>query len=111
MSDPEEGRFPEVQEILIERPIYWAYDISKASKEEIWGLEYLQGSVDAYCMECRDTSILESDVQSPRFHLAGGPPFRPNTLEDAIKFLDDDARRDRRFEIELSRTRDRKHRI
>jgi hypothetical protein len=65
MSDPEQDRFPEVQEILIERPIYWAYDIFKASKEEILGLQYFQGSVDGYCVDCGAPSIFESEVQLP----------------------------------------------
>ncbi len=114
MSDPEQDRFPEVQEILIERPIYWAYDISKASKEDILGLQYFQGSVDAYCVDCRAPSIFESEVQLPEFPLVGAdqPSFRPTRLEDAIKFLGkDDAHRHRTFEIELSCTRDREHRI
>lgn len=116
MSDPEQGGLPEAQEILIHRPIYWEHDISAVSSQAVWQFQYFQGSVDAYCIECRRTSIFESEVQLPQIPLVGpqgaAELWRPSKLEDATKFLDEGAAHgDRTFEIELSCTRERKHLI
>jgi hypothetical protein len=111
MSSSEEGRLLEAQEILVLKPIYSTYDISKASREAILGFQYFQGSVDAYCVECKAPSIFESEVELPTIH-AGPVPFPPGTLERAIDYLgEDDAHGDRTFKIELSCTRNRDHRI
>ena len=111
MSDPKQGGFPEAQEILVERPIYWAYDTSTAADEAIWRLQYFQGSLDAYCVECKGPSIFQSEVQFPLVG-SGGSAYRPRTFEDGIKHLGTrDARQDRTFQVELSCTRERQHRI
>jgi len=111
MGDSEQSHFPEAQKILLLQPIYSRLDISKASKQDILGFQYFQGPVDAYCMECGAPSIFESEVELPRIH-TGGPSFVPDTLERALLHLDeDDAHRNRTFQIELSCTRNREHRI
>lgn len=116
MVEPRQDRFPKAEEILIDKPIYWEHDISAVSGRALWELQYFQGSVDAYCIECADASIFESEVRLPHFPVltAEGTarPWTPNRFEDALKFLEQhDAHIDRTFEIELSCTRQRKHRI
>jgi hypothetical protein len=64
------GNLPNVQNLLVKAPLYAKYDISAPPDEAIWGIEYFRGSIDAYCVECKEPSIFKGEMP-PRSDYSG----------------------------------------
>jgi hypothetical protein len=52
-------KFPDIQDILLKDGLYVSYELSKELFKEIYSLEYFIGTIDAFCVECKEKSIFE----------------------------------------------------
>ncbi len=100
------------QKLFIDDPIYSQYDISELSKEDIFRIEFFEGSLDAYCIDCKNASIFEGKSEYNKPIYRGGVPIPIRNTEEAIRNLEEkDAHLDRSFEIEMNCSRNKDHRI
>jgi hypothetical protein len=95
--------FPSIQELLTTHPLYAKEDISNLPAKSVWEIEYFQGSIDAYCVECKKPSVFRSEMLPRGDYI--GRRF-PSALSSQPEYIDkQDAQSDRTFTIELSCTR------
>ena len=116
-DSPSKRDLSSVQELLTKKPLYTGEDISNLPDKSIWEIEYFQGSIDAYCVECKKPSVFKSEVPPrsdysgqdlPAFPAGYGSRTSSVVSEYTVKPY---AQNDRTFTIELSCTRVPDHRI
>lgn len=101
----------DIAKILIKDSLYTVYDLSEISKHEILNLQYFQGTVDSFCIDCNKDSVFKSQVELPKIYISG-TALRPKTFDDVILDTDDkDAFSDKKFAVVIGCTRNQEHRI
>lgn len=71
-------RFPDPDSFFVEVPLYKEYDLRLCLADDVYGVQYFQGTIDAYCLECNQYSIFE---RHPTF-FADRHRYRENYLND-----------------------------
>ncbi len=119
MDNSAEKNFPSVQNLLINIALYDKQDVTYFPDEVVRELEFFQGSIDAYCIECKKLSVFRSEALPPVKTL---PVFDPNQIrtpppkrlsgQEIRESLEEKCVQvDRVFSISLSCTRVTAHRI
>jgi hypothetical protein len=106
---PPERDFPSMEELLTKSPLYGkGEDITNIPPERVRReIEYFQGVIDAYCVECKKSRTFKSEVRLPMDYSGGGFFISPDIDIDQALY----GHEDRVFSIELSCARVPDHRI
>lgn len=51
---------PSPEDFMLKSPLYREYEVSKSSRASILSLRHLTGSVDCFCVACKETSVFVS---------------------------------------------------
>ncbi len=88
--------FPSPQEFFIDTPLYREVDLRMYIADMAYAIEYFDGTIDAYCIECGQTSVFK--VKS-RTYFPGIGKYKEDYLEDD------------EFEISISCSRNYEHKM
>lgn len=88
MNDQSQSRLPNPENFFVDIPIYQPFEISAASAEQVYAIEYFKGSIDAYCRSCKKDSIFERQNPSfpnyPQMGSGGAYMQQCHSIEDVI---------------------------
>lgn len=103
--------WPTVPEMVTTVPLYSEFDISEITDELILDLEYFDGVMDAYCVECRRNSVFKGKGKPlPASAHIGSTTLPPRGSRHARSLIEM-FQQDRFFELELTCSRVREHQI
>lgn len=112
--------FPSTEDFLIKTALYESFPITEENYKEIYQLEFFNGTVDTYCVDCKQNSIFEGaniDERNVRLIPQCMLPFYGlPRMPDTLSIMSDLEQRkksvyDRIFSSTLECTRKRSHHI
>jgi len=103
---------PTPEEFFLKTPIYKGFKLDKFAGKDVLDIEYYQGKLDAYCIDCKRHSIFKSIAKLPQQEIdPHGRAYFP--YEDVEHLLadkgEDYALRNRTFSVEFICSRDTSH--